>query len=374
MATIKIPVRFKGFSIGKGTARIGFAATHDSCSIERACELFVDRRLHATISLGQHDGKPLPGMDDAFDKYHGVFDCKRFSYSPDEISSGLTLAKGDADFDVLAGFVHHSGVLIIAHHEDIPEDAKKRGRKKAESNGQHDPHPDVEAGKDRPHGTPALDAVARLKEDIGRCKIGGKSDLGFAGVVGATMRQKLQNAGFIRVGPALKLLVEEPTSAICATLDVERDGAAELKAKVEGWAKQQGLGAAPEKPAAANGADQPGVISVPLTKATEATVAIVVEHKDGKWFAGADWKSVDLGDGTAVPTENRPRVSRQDAVAAEVSRLIGEFGKHDQQASKAGEQRVEKLLKELKGYLRTVETKGLAPSGSTDQKAPGEGE
>ena len=49
--TLDVPVKFKQVGIGENTARIGFSVQREVLDIDRADEVFCDRRLNGAVRI-----------------------------------------------------------------------------------------------------------------------------------------------------------------------------------------------------------------------------------------------------------------------------------------------------------------------------------
>lgn len=156
-----LEVKFGGLSIGESTARLGVAIGRGAMTLSRAEKLLCERRLSGSIELGGLQGQ-LPGMQGEAHTIVGVFDTKALSVKSKYYATGLTLALEEIDVSDLAHFPKREGVLRISEISAIPEKKRSTGNGEDEDDDEEE-HPDVAAGKDRPHGTPALEAAARAK-------------------------------------------------------------------------------------------------------------------------------------------------------------------------------------------------------------------
>lgn len=123
---LNIGVDFGGASFGDKTARLGVTLNRDKVEIDRADELFCDRRLTGTIVLGHTEDDPTQlDLIEVAHKVEGVFDVKGFRVTTDEIGIGLTFSRNDVDSGELTLFAKKSGRLIVTAAEEIPEPEKK---------------------------------------------------------------------------------------------------------------------------------------------------------------------------------------------------------------------------------------------------------
>jgi hypothetical protein len=119
-------VSFGGVSIGEKTARIGIRIDRGVVELQRADELFCDRRLTGHVVLGRkEDGNgQMTIAPDIDHKVEGVFDVKGFRCSIDHISIGVTFNLAEIDIAELAVFSKGEGRLVVTEASDIPEEEK----------------------------------------------------------------------------------------------------------------------------------------------------------------------------------------------------------------------------------------------------------
>lgn len=162
---IKTPVEFGGVSFGKQTARIGVKILRDKFGIADAETFLCGSRLKVKIAANPRD--ELPGQNHLFDASETLeaeVDCKHYSAKPDDFSAAFTFNKSSVSAEALTKIGNRPGVILM----------ERVGN--AESGGGDDDDDDeidpddreFEAGKDKPIGTPALNAAAKLafKEDV----------------------------------------------------------------------------------------------------------------------------------------------------------------------------------------------------------------
>lgn len=124
---INIGVDFKGVSFGAKTARIGVGISRDRMALDRADELFCDRRLTGTIIMGHSNDDPAQlNLLDVAHSVSGVFDVKGFSAKADTLDIGLTFGRLEVDPGELSLFASKEGRLIVTAAEEIPEPVKEK--------------------------------------------------------------------------------------------------------------------------------------------------------------------------------------------------------------------------------------------------------
>ncbi|MBA3480620.1 MAG: hypothetical protein H0T51_02290 [Pirellulales bacterium] len=121
-AELNIGVAFGGVSFGDKTARIGVQIARDYIELDKADELFCDRRLHGLVVLGHADDDPRQflALDDIQHTINAVFDVKGFKVNAETLGIGLTFAKAELVNGELERFAKSSGRLIVTKSEDIP--------------------------------------------------------------------------------------------------------------------------------------------------------------------------------------------------------------------------------------------------------------
>jgi hypothetical protein len=123
---LDVPVDFKNVSIGKTTARLGASFDRSSLNINAADDTFCGHRLTGRVLLGGSDAANGQGQLFDEDEYDGVvsgiFDVKRISAGPDDISCGLTFSLKDVDIERLAKFSGGKGRVQIQDVAPLPED------------------------------------------------------------------------------------------------------------------------------------------------------------------------------------------------------------------------------------------------------------
>lgn len=120
-------VTFGGVSIGDNTARLGIAIDRGVINLNRADDLFCNRRLTGKVVLGMFDEGDGQGklIDDVDHEVAGAFDVKGFRCSADVITIGATFSLKDIDIAELAKFSKGQGRLIVQDANDIPEVPKE---------------------------------------------------------------------------------------------------------------------------------------------------------------------------------------------------------------------------------------------------------
>lgn len=119
-------VSFGGVSIGETTARLGIHIDRGVIELNKADELFCNRRLTGKVVLGQFDESSGQRklIDDVDHQVSGSFDVKGFRASTDSIAAGLTFSLKEIDIAELARFSKGQGRLVIDEVGDIPEEEK----------------------------------------------------------------------------------------------------------------------------------------------------------------------------------------------------------------------------------------------------------
>lgn len=124
-AIFEAPVKFGNVNIGKRTGRVGIAIPRPFCTLGRADELFVDRRLSAKIILG--GAGDAPGQTTFVEPdvtINAEFDVKGFRVGADVLSGlGLTFVLKEVDLDQVSQLSGGSGRIVVKAVNRIPADA-----------------------------------------------------------------------------------------------------------------------------------------------------------------------------------------------------------------------------------------------------------
>lgn len=122
-------VKFTQVSVGATTARIGVTINRKACKLNRADELFCDRRLTGTISLGRFDEdtkRQQKLIDDSDHEVNAVFDVNGFRVSADSIGLGLTFKLSEIEVGELSKLATKDGRLLISDAQEIPVEEKEK--------------------------------------------------------------------------------------------------------------------------------------------------------------------------------------------------------------------------------------------------------
>ena len=119
---LNIGVDFGGVSFGDKTARLSVTLNRAKIDLDRADELFCDRRLTGTVVLGHTEDDPAQlELINVAHKVAGVFDVKGFRVTTENLAIGLTFSRNDVDSGELTLFAKKSGRLIVTAAEEIPD-------------------------------------------------------------------------------------------------------------------------------------------------------------------------------------------------------------------------------------------------------------
>lgn len=151
MDPIRIQVNYGGFSCGDQAARLGVKISTGLIDVATMVKLFNQRRLSVTVSNESNQGELFE--DGQRIEVNADVDTKSFSVNGNFYSCGLTFARDSIDVSQLADLAKQEGTLIITDCSAIPP--KQR-------------HQDVEDGKNKPRGFPALEALAK---DVRECEL-----------------------------------------------------------------------------------------------------------------------------------------------------------------------------------------------------------
>ena len=127
-------------------------------SLDDVERLFVNRRLSVSIVVGKDEDMTTTKSLFKEDSDRVIAECGGFSVREKKITATLNFAANDLKAVGLKDFAHKVATktirITIHNAEEIAEP-------EPEAAPEPPPHPDVEAGKHRPHGTPALDALVQ---------------------------------------------------------------------------------------------------------------------------------------------------------------------------------------------------------------------
>jgi hypothetical protein len=175
---------FGNVSIGDQTASIPVKVDADRFEPEEAHEILCGRRVEATIALEENAERAQKRIE-SFEppKIHTVCDIKSYRGTVNDWGFKLTFALQEIDVGTLGQFAHRSGRIELQvlgnaeSEEDSDDPPRPRGRPKKTD----PPHPDVEEGKNKPHGLPFLEeaAKAQAEKDAGEAERA-KADEDFA--------------------------------------------------------------------------------------------------------------------------------------------------------------------------------------------------
>ncbi len=97
--------------------------SRDNLTLETADGLFADHRLTGTIEVvrGDEADEQLPLIGGTLPTVSAVFDVKRYSVGPKEISCSFVFSKDSIDPATLDGFLQRSGRITVTNVGQIPE-------------------------------------------------------------------------------------------------------------------------------------------------------------------------------------------------------------------------------------------------------------
>jgi len=155
---LELEVSFGSFSCGDQTARLRFHVERSRMNLEQADAYLCGARLDvALLACQKGDAPGQQHLEGTADTIQSVADCKQYSVKPEEFSAGLTFAKTAELVSELSQLAKRPGKIYIqrigdtGHGEGFDDDDEIDGELT---------HPDVLIGRDRPAGTPALQAAA----------------------------------------------------------------------------------------------------------------------------------------------------------------------------------------------------------------------
>lgn len=163
---VVLNVEYGGVSFNAETASIGVTVDRQSMQVQRADELFCGRQIDGELLLGNGQ-MTLPGLDqERVKRLPGAFQSPGLGVKPKYFSFKLRFPLSDSALKVLATFAKKAGRLRINSVTVLTHDSRD-DEAGEDSNGQQELDYDEElaAGANRPHGTPALEALAKIKRE-----------------------------------------------------------------------------------------------------------------------------------------------------------------------------------------------------------------
>lgn len=125
LAKFDYPADFSGVSIGENTARIGLQFSRERMGLDKADELFCNRRLIGRLVLGHVDDANMQGeLFDGAIAIYGAFDVKGYRVNAAHFAIGATFSRQDVDLKQLADFAKNEGRLQVSELSEIPDDKK----------------------------------------------------------------------------------------------------------------------------------------------------------------------------------------------------------------------------------------------------------
>lgn len=119
------PVKFGRVGLGTRTGSVGFSVAREYCSLARADELFVDRRLNAKVILGRSgDANGQKAFIESDVVINGTFDVKGFRVGATSLSGlALVFMLKEIELDDISKLSGGSGRIQITAAAEIPADA-----------------------------------------------------------------------------------------------------------------------------------------------------------------------------------------------------------------------------------------------------------
>jgi hypothetical protein len=159
---------FGNVSIGDQTASIPVKVDSVRFHPDEAERILVGRRVNATIALEEHserDQRRLPEMEPP--RIETVCDIKSYRRTVNDWNFKLTFALKEVDAGILSQFAHRTGrcELEVLGDADSDDDDGQGSRPRGRPRKTDPPHPDVEDGKNKPHGLPFLEEAAKAQAD-----------------------------------------------------------------------------------------------------------------------------------------------------------------------------------------------------------------
>lgn len=119
------PVKFGDVSLGTRTGSVGFSLDRDFCTLDRADELFVDRRLEAIVRLGgAKDGNGQAAFTEPDVEVRASFDTNGFRVGAEKLTGlRLTFMLAEVALEDASKLSGGSGRLQVLGVAEIPEKA-----------------------------------------------------------------------------------------------------------------------------------------------------------------------------------------------------------------------------------------------------------
>ncbi len=155
---------FGNVSIGDQTASIPVKVDADRFKPDEAHNFLCGRRVEALIVLEDNSDRDQGTLFDEDDppRVDTICDIKSYRGSVNDWAFKLTFQLQEISIAALGQFAHRSGRCELQLLGDAKGDDDSN---KSKPNQTTLPHPDVEMGKNKPHGTPALDALAQVRQE-----------------------------------------------------------------------------------------------------------------------------------------------------------------------------------------------------------------
>lgn len=159
--------RFGKISIGDQTASVPLKIDKERFTPNEADEFLCGRRVEAVVVLESNADRNQERLfdEDEPKRVDTICDIKSYRGSVKWWSFGLTFQLQEIDVDSLGHFGNRHGRCELQLLGDAKGDDDNGKSKPGQTT--IPPHPDVEMGKDKPHGTPALDALAETLQERG---------------------------------------------------------------------------------------------------------------------------------------------------------------------------------------------------------------
>lgn len=160
--TAVLDASFGGMNYGKEKASTQITIRRALLCNDDAVDLLCKKRLRATIETGGDatSDRQLPGMEDDYHRLDAVIETAKLGTGVKEFTAtgNINLSDLDDEADLLR--FRHKPVRLSIHDVEVLVDSETGEPIRSDD---EEEHPDVAAGKDRPHGTPALEAAAKAK-------------------------------------------------------------------------------------------------------------------------------------------------------------------------------------------------------------------
>ncbi len=227
---VELPVDFGGVSFNAETVSIGLTIQRGVLTVADAADIFVGNSIEGEVALtiGDADSKQksFPSMEDANPHIPGPFISSGLSVKKKYFAVRLriSVSKDSKGLMELTKFSKRRGTLVIKNYRPHTKDEEHDSDENVPSRDPDIIHEDVEAGKHRPHGHPAMEALAQVQRET----------LPFP----APPPQKPREDEKLELCDDQLLASLKSVAVPVIPADVLREWSPELRDEIDTWAKQ----------------------------------------------------------------------------------------------------------------------------------------